>query len=1517
MKRCLTWVLALCCTPLAAHAQGKYSVPAPRSVTAAWEAARESLADDAIDGAANAIELLLDTADGELVEIRPREWVGARQAARELIGAPTSALARAVATRREAKAQAELRALRSAGPRLDARGRAALVTLPWQHPGTLAALEARLFAGDLAFEGGDVERARELWQAGVDAAAEPQGPVPQALAARLAATAATPAAQPAAPIERFDQRIEGRWTQYLPPGPRDRYIDHGDLRPVALGRRVWVNTGLRVMNFLATSGQLLWDSGEPTGWEALSSWKRRELFRGVALPDLTNRVASDGRYVVAALQLPFTENKNDNIDGLTITVSLPERRLFAFDAKSGAPLWDHAPTTAQRVGAAALAFPERARIAGPPEIWGDLVIVPSYELVGRINLFVTAYDLYSGVLVWNRLVVSGQTRVNLFGEHEAEFNAAPLTLQNGRVLVCSNLGVVAALDLATGQPLWTEEYRRYELPRTNGYYTPSAQRRWHNGPPLVAGERFCIAPIDSPDMLFGNLESGVIAQIEGNDLEDIASAGLGRDRVDLDHPVRLTDTTLWVGGDQLCSFALEWRADDIDAVLRFPPLSTPGPNDAYNSPSPRARVLDAGGRLYVPTEYRLVAVDPATGATEDLGPLDSDMWRPGNLAIADGRMIVLTDEFLYGWVNWDAVIVENLARLDAALEPELRAQLTLDLGRAYLSRWEARGTDAGDLDEARDQLMAREVDAWVDAGYVGMLELRDLRFGLLNAEAEVQMLRDQPRRANDSLAAALAFAPSATARIAVRFHQLEVLGPATAGESGWRTKARGEILQAFVDDHPREVLDDETATELGVQYEFDSVLAQLDPALVELGDALGPDLFTKVPLGFLGLAALAEARERTAVRPSEWEAALALWHAALWDFGALAAPDDARGYLELGDWIDERIDRTLERAEGRAGYQAFEVAAEERVAKAENLPPAERVAALGAVVSRYPHSAAAARVNRQMIDLLVAELESAPTAEDFEHLARLAIPLMDADADRAAHARLAFARGAAARGHVELAYLFAQRLGEVEPRMSAVFTLPDIDWPSAAARRTFHGPSSTGRGNFSVRLGNYEAIGAIAVAPGADSDGDELMLAGSSSGELLAFRGGSRGELDWTFPIGNYAGAPWPERVLSANVGEARVLCVQADNGVVGLDPRNGGLRWDHVPLDARPHAIQIEGGLLTVLWVGDGGSYRLQALSANDGVELWSRPLSDELNDYRGSQSARILRAGTRLVVMAEGRGFAPRVLDVTTGRELGQLELAADTSSGDLEHAWVSGGHLFVPRVLGGTGDRANVIHAYDLTATAGGPAYTLALDVDQEIAGVLHAPSGTYLWLNDVEHKPGAANSIVQVNAELGALRRVATLDPNELPAGLELGEALTLDADFLITAIPPNRGGELRLRGIELPLGPLWSAKVPAPARAGWQLDDGLLPAALTSSGSVTLLYAQVSNDPSRGQEVHALVLDRQTGRSQEDRVLSARLGRMGNIQLGGIDDELFLFGEGTWGSDRGRLEILIPQSNDSR
>ena len=140
---------------------------------------------------------------------------------------------------------------------------------------------------------------------------------------------------------------------------------------------------------------------------------------------------------------------------------------------------------------------------------------------------------------------------------------------------------------------------------------------------------------------------------------------------------------------------------------------------------------------------------------------------------------------------------------------------------------------------------------------------------------------------------------------------------------------------------------------------------------------------------------------------------------------------------------------------------------------------------------------------------------------------------------------------------------------------------------------------------------------------------------------------------------------------------------------------------------------------------------------------------------------------------------------------------------------------------------------------------------------------------------------------------------------------MGEATELDGQLVLTVRPPEpgagRAGTLGLRALGLPLGPLWSLELTQPADLAWSLYDGPMPAPALSDRSVALVYALSGDHASRGQQARLLVLDRESGKVINDRLLTSRLGRVDDIELVGIGEELMLFGGGSSGS-RGRLEV---------
>ena len=165
-------------------------------------------------------------------------------------------------------------------------------------------------------------------------------------------------------------------------------------------------------------------------------------------------VLHDG-VLLAVLQEPVAVGERDTYSRIDIRRVLPARRLYAFDARDGSVLWTQSVAWLDSGSRE-----QREFAAGPPAVAGGRVFLPVYDAVGTVDLSLLCLDLRTGARLWKRFLISGQLVSNLFGNVLFELATPPPLVEDGRVLVCSHLGSVSALDAATGALLWTRLYER-------------------------------------------------------------------------------------------------------------------------------------------------------------------------------------------------------------------------------------------------------------------------------------------------------------------------------------------------------------------------------------------------------------------------------------------------------------------------------------------------------------------------------------------------------------------------------------------------------------------------------------------------------------------------------------------------------------------------------------------------------------------------------------------------------------------------------------------------------------------------------------------------------------------------------------------------------------------------------------------------------------------------------------------------------------------------------------------------
>lgn len=295
-----------------------------------------------------------------------------------------------------------------------------------------------------------------------------------------------------------------RWQYSFEDPPFER--SYSMFRAAIGGGLAYLTDAREVVALNLATGETRWRYEGPDGWSAMRPENRARLKEAFQPDYLLVPVLGEG-VLLATVQEPVLLGRHDTFRQITVRRHLPGRRLYAFDAENGEILWK------QKVAWLDGGDEQpRGLVAGPPAIAAGRVFVPVYDAVGTLRVHILALDLHTGEELWRTFLVSGQRETNLFGNVLKELAAGPPAADAERVLVCTNLGTVSALDAATGQVIWTRLYERTDV---TPFQTGDMGRRiptFANGPPGFDGERFVCAPTDSEEALAMEAATGELIQ---------------------------------------------------------------------------------------------------------------------------------------------------------------------------------------------------------------------------------------------------------------------------------------------------------------------------------------------------------------------------------------------------------------------------------------------------------------------------------------------------------------------------------------------------------------------------------------------------------------------------------------------------------------------------------------------------------------------------------------------------------------------------------------------------------------------------------------------------------------------------------------------------------------------------------------------------------------------------------------------------------------------------------------------
>ncbi len=1272
---------------------------------------------------------------------------------------------------------------------------------------------------------------------------------------------------------------------------------------------VFVSTSLRVLALDAYTGALRWRGDEAPGWAAQGG-NRSDFFKGIDISQAWIAPAASSRAVVAALQIPVAFIKNEEFQKeIGITVQIPDRRLFAYDADNGRELWNQMPPPDWDGDAGG--FVERMSIAGPPVIVGTRVLVPCYRIQGRIHYAVACFDLDSGALLWSTDVVSGQRELNMFGRHEREFCAPEVVVAGERVIALTQVGAIACLDLYSGEVHWVTLYDQIPLQRNHDFGAPQRLSPWRNQAPVVSGSTVVAAPFDSWDLVGLDLAGGKLLWSLSNRGRNSPLYVLAQGRVD--QLVGARDDQVFLAAEKV-------------VALRSPSGLSNGPpnklkwvfaNPAIDRDGGRGRAVLADDRIVVPTMDTCLSVDVQTGVALDEGLAWGDAMDDGNLLLGERELFVVSNRRVCGYFDWGVLVQRARARLaetpgDTTAGLAL-ARLLANRGTTEISRGRSREARAA-LVEARGVLEGLQARAEGSTQNEVAGELH----GTLRALSRVHHDLAEPHEALAALRRARALAPNAEELRDTLLEELrlerdselepfaradapnEPLSPAGGHRAAREAlyaelEARCGTLTILCDPQPS------IAADAGGDRDPAEARFALEPLV---GLAARDDLVPlELPLPLWALFA----REREAIHAKDTPREFELLHRILAENADAALIDDTAGeraHARIGELVQS----------GRtAGYEPFEQRAEAEYAAAQSAHDRSRLVELA---RRFPFSTAARRANDARLSWATDSGDLAEVAHIVQ--TELAPHFTRADlTPRALTLLCGLASTARRAGNVELADELLRTLGTQAPGARI-----DVDGVPLAERardivrapwRPALPPAEPGRfaaGPKSLLapplIGDFEIV--ARSVPDDPARAGALLLGlsqsvpgvGKRADSLYSFEPGALDHPAWRQAIAAPNGpldvpnnSPWTRHVA---IARGRVIVARAD-GVVAYDEKSGEPAWTWNLDGATPRAMTIaaQSGVAVLATKCDDGGY-LYALDTRGGAPLWQAgPLGVEF------WSEPLLSSHAVVSLPMTGKtGVVVR--DLFTGREISSFSLELNASQRILDEAWIENDRLIVPRVKEMTQPRNNRITCIDLET--GRNVWQLQVD---EIAPdrrylerIVQHHDKTYLVLTTPTgpKMPTPQSGLYELSTSIGAVAPVHSIrfGSADTIVGTRSAPRVRLASSLALVISPSTNGEEARVRAIDLESGELWSQGLRE--RYAELNPPQVLPLPAWSDTSVGLLVwlTPRGRDVRSGASAYLTFLDRASGVPRDMRPIDKGPGERADwISLYPLDDVLVVRG----------------------
>ncbi len=1465
-----------------------FALPDDRDARALADQALEHLREERWSEALAALERLIDVHGGSILPAPYRDARDLPSAHPNHPGAASWARSRLRELDREPlelwherhEREAEI-AWEAARRRADRR---ALVEIPRRYSLSTRSIQALVALGDLELEQGNLGEALVAWERARTLRSPEASPLEArlALARRLLGErfpagvsplfqrSGTPgesdADHPRCVLPRRDVTPWFAPLDLAPFEPRSDY--YHSLFPVLAGDKLLVSSSLRLFCLDAFTGRLLWQAGPHAGWSELDERLRGPLFLGINRQQILIAPAVQGRIALAALQLPYSVEPNEAWQGIEIQKPIPQRRLFAYDLDTGRELWNHAPKLVWKSRTfekeASSSYAQEMLVAAPPVIAGARVLVPCYRLQGRIDFHVACYELETGALLWSTAVVSGQRPTNMFGRPSVEFTSSPVVVSAGRVVVQTELGTVAALDLFSGEILWESLYRQLPLPKTRSYAPQERKLVWRLAPPVVVGNVVISTPSDSDEIAAFRLEDGrVIWTYSENYLASLD----GERSHEYNRLVGADAHAVILGGDKLCALR---KAGGIGSTSPFetawPVRLLESDSDSRGASKRLPWPVVCGDTIFAPLRGERIVLDRSSGIERRSHGGTWETRASGNPLIANGFLFTLGREGLSGFVDWETLLELPRARLAEVPRDDAA---TLELARLYVRRSEVVSANGetplalSGLRSAREllePLRARKL-AETQRDERFLARTNEELFRVLTRQAALFEAEENRVGAVENLALARPLAPSPEALRDTLLSEERILW-------GWRrTEEHRAVLSEL----------EERCGSLELPR---SLTRWAELGLPELA-ATAAD---QVSVGLWVLFARAAANEQAGHLIEAFED----WHAVLARHDVVPL-----GNSTAGEEARARIAAELEHPEGRTAYVGFEARAAELYGRALEASDSQL---LSDVSRLYPHSRAALDADRARLEAAYADEDPAAVAAVFYSTpATLKRP---EDFERSTLLLLADLLGRS--GNVEFECALVSDLIRRDPE-----AISDLETHGGRRlseileerrSRLDEGPPLPAR--FDSRVvptegheGRYRFLGRLLRSTDPEEGPEEIhvyLVSHPRLGDALeAFSSSSGARPAWRVTLAEPVVGP-----EACGVSQDRIVLGDR-TGVFALD-LSGNAAWSRRTASAVQWLSTQDGIVLAC--VGNSAPERILAFEAHGGIALWNLAL-DTAVPWR----APVGRDG-RAVLFSLVHAQPPRaaLIDVFRGRFSADFRLDGTTNERLEENAWIAEERLLVPHFA----SSPQGVTAYELGT--GRKLWTRPLPEEELLHSIVELAGKDYcITLSQSTSSNGA---IYALEPAPGTLRRVATLLAGERPLGIPENKRSELEGTSLFTLVQ-GISDRVPIRVFELPHRVREYALRVAPADL---FLDGNLPFPAVSEECIALVVLTRDRNGLRGEPMIVFFERSSRERNHEYPVdtgfLGPDLGSAQRIELRGLGEALFAIGVGS--NARGlRLEIL--------